>query len=324
MIRKATVMLGLTLMGSQWVQAQSNKNNIEIIDEAVKSKAIAADTSKKKNWKFGGTVGFAFTQQNSSYWIGVSESFALNVGLNVDLYGNGAWGKNSWDNTFKASYAYQNNQSQGFRKSADFFDLYSKYGRNLNQKKTLNAAFIMNFRSQFTDGFDYDKSPRRRISGFMAPGRLLLTPGIDWRPKEYFSLFFSPVAAKWIFFTNDPFSYSTNPPPPDEKPISESHGVDPYEKVDAQFGAFVSMSFNKEIMKNVKYTSRLDFYSNYLNNPENIDIFWTNTLTFKVNKWLALGYNWNVAYDDEYIPSGETGPRTQYLGVFSIGVTAKF
>jgi len=84
------------------------------------------------------------------------------------------------------------------------------------------------------------------------------------------------------------------------------------------------MSFNKEILKNVKYTSRLDLYSNYLSKPENIDIFWTNTLTFKVNKWMALGYTWNLAYDDEYTPPGETGPKTQYLGIFSIGVTAKF
>lgn len=322
MIRKITVLVALT--GSQLLNAQSNKNNIEYIDEAVKSKSIAADTSKKKNWKFGGTVGFAFSQQNSSHWIGVSEEFAVNLGLNVDLYGNGAWGKNVWDNTFRASYAFQNNQSVGFRNTADFFDMYSKYGRNLNQKKTLNAAMIFNFRSQFSNGYDYTVSPRRRVSGFMAPARMLLTPGIDFKPTSYFSLFFSPFAAKWVFFTNDPFSYSTDPPPPNERPISESHGVDPYTKVNSQFGAFASMSFNKEILKNVKYTSRLDLYSNYLSKPENIDIFWTNTLTFKVNKWMALGYTWNLAYDDEYTPPGETGPKTQYLGIFSIGVTAKF
>jgi hypothetical protein len=321
---KATKILAFALLASNWLNAQSNKNNIEHIDEAVKGKGIAADTSKKKNWKFGGTVGFAFSQQNSSYWIGVSEAFAVNLGLNVDLYGNGAWGKNVWDNTFRASYAFQNNQSTGFRNTADFFDMYSKYGRNLNQKKTLNAAMIFNFRSQFSNGYDYSVTPRRRVSGFMAPARMLLTPGIDFRPTSYFSLFFSPVAAKWVFFTNDPFSFSTNPPPPNEKPISESHGVDPYKKVNAQFGAFVSMNFNKEILKNVKYTSRLDLYSNYLSKPENIDIFWTNTLTFKVNKWMALGYTWNLAYDDEYIPPGETGPKTQFLGIFSIGVTAKF
>lgn len=321
---KATKILAFALLASQWLTAQSNKNNIEIIDEATQSKAIVADTSKKKPWKLGGTVGFTLTQQNSSYWIGASEPYALNVGLNADLYANGTWAKNNWENTFRGAYAYQNNQSQGLRKTADFFDLFSKYGRNLNQKKTWNASIILNFRSQFSDGFDYDKSPRRRVSGFMAPGRLLLTPGLDWRPKEYFSFFFSPVAAKWVFFTNDPFSYSTNPPPPDERPISESHGVDPYKKVDAQFGAFVSMKFNKDILKNVRYTSRLDFYSNYLRNPENIDIFWTNSLTFKVNKLLALAYNWNIAYDDEYVPPGQTGPRTQFLGIFTIGVTAKF
>jgi hypothetical protein len=94
--------------------------------------------------------------------------------------------------------------------------------------------------------------------------------------------------------------------------------------VDAQFGAFLSAKFDKEILKNVAYTSRLDFYSNYRRNPENIDIFWTNSLLFKVNKLLTLSYNWNIAYDDDYIPEGESGPRTQFLGTFGIGLSAKF
>lgn len=312
------------LLFSQAIQAQNTQNAKNKIDEATKSNAVAADTSKKKPWKYGGTIGFTLTQQNSSYWIGVSEKFALNVGLNLNLYANGAWGKNTWDNTFKASYGYQNNESDGLRKTADFFDLYSKYGRWLNAKKTMSAAMIFNFRSQFTDGYDYDKDPRRRTSGFLAPANMLFTPGLDWKPSSHFSLFLSPVAAKWVIFTNDPYSYSSMPPPPDEKPISESYGVDPEREIDAQFGAFASMSFNKDILKNVNYTSRLDFYSNYLRNPENIDIFWTNTLTFKVNKWLAMGYNWNLAYDDDYVPDGKSGPRTQFLGTFSIGVTGKF
>jgi hypothetical protein len=45
---------------------------------------------------------------------------------------------------------------------------------------------------------------------------------------------------------------------------------------------------------------------------------------FKVNKWLVLSYQWNVAYDDEVVPVGKKGPRTQFLGTFGIGVSAKF
>lgn len=298
------------------------------IDESLKNKSIAADTSKKGPWKFGGTLALNLTQQNNSNWIGVSEKFALNVGASADLYFNGAWARNTWDNTFKASYGYQNNESDGLKKNADFFDIYSKYGRSLNEKKTLSLAAIFNLRSQFTDGYDYDLDPRRRISGFFAPANIMLTPGLDWKPTSYFSLFFSPVAAKWVIVSRDPYSYSypggVIPGGGQQKPISETYGVDPEEKVDAQFGALLSASFNKEILKNVNYTSRVDFYSNYRRNPENIDIFWTNTLVFKVNKLLSLSYIWNIAYDDDYVPEGATGPKVQFLGTFGLGLTAKF
>jgi hypothetical protein len=226
------------------------------------------------------------------------------------------------------AYAFTNNQSQGFIKTSDFWDLYSKYGRDISKKGDMYLAFIGSFRSQFTDGFNYDLDPRRRTSGFFAPAIILLTPGFEWRPNKYFSLFASPIGARWVIVSNDPYSYSfpggIRPDGSQESPISLLYGVDPEKKVDAQFGAFVSAKFKKEVIKNVTYSSRLDLFSNYLNNPENIDIFWTNNLIFKVNKWLALSYLWNVAYDDDFVPEGVAGPRTQFLGTFGIGLAGKF
>jgi hypothetical protein len=294
------------------------------IDEQTKDKTIAADTAKKDPWKLGGNLSFNLTQQNNAYWIGVSETFALNVGLSADLYANYADERQSWVNTFKGAYGFQNNESQGLRKNADFFDIFSKYGYILNKRKTLSASGIVNLRSQFTNGYDYNKEPRRRVSGLFAPAYLLVTPGIDWRPNKHFTLFVSPLAARWVIVSNDPFSYSQQPPPPDEEPIALIYGVDPNRKVDVQLGAFTSASFNKDILKNVNYTSRLDLYSNYLNNPQHIDVFWTNSLLFKVNKLLTLSYQFNLAYDHDYTPEGESGPRTQFLSTFGIGVSGKF
>ncbi len=298
------------------------------IDEALTSKAIAADTAKKGPWKLGGILVLNLSQQNSSYWVGANERYALNVGASTDLYGNWVKGKNTWDNTLKMGYAFTHNESQGVRKTSDFLDLYSKYGRDISKKGTTFFALITNFRSQFTDGYDYSLEPRRRTSDFLAPATLLLTPGIEWRPNKHFSLFGSPIGARWVIVSNDPYSYSfpdgERPDGSQEDPISTLYGVDPQREVDGQFGAFVSAKFDKEILKNVAYTSRLDLFSNYLHNPQNIDIFWTNNLVFKVNKWLALSYQWNIAYDDDFVPEGVAGPRTQFLGTFGIGVAGKF
>lgn len=298
------------------------------IDEALASKAIAADTSKKGPWKFGGTLVINLSQQNSSYWVGATERFALSVGANADLYGNYTKGRNTWDNTIKMSYAWINNESQGVRKTADFIDLFTKYGHDVSKSGKLFFATIGNMRTQFTNGYDYSVDPRRRTSGFFAPAIALLTPGVDWRPTSFFSVFASPLAARWIIVSNDPFSFSfpggIRPDGTKEDPISRLYGVDPFRKVDFQFGTFVSAKFNKKLFENVTYTSRLDLYSNFKNNPENIDIFWTNNLVFKVNKWIAFQYQWNIAYDNDFIPKGLNGPRTQFLGNFGVGVTGKF
>lgn len=314
-------MASTTLLMIQAGQAQSTR---KAIDESMTTKTVAADTSKKGPWKSGGTVALALAQQNSSYWIGVNEKFALNVGLGVDLYANGTWGKNTWDNTLKAAYAYQNNQTQGLRKTADFFDVFSKFGHSLNEKKTLSVAAIFNLRSQFTNGYDYALTPRRRVSGLFAPANILFTPGLDWKPNKHFSAFISPFAGKWVVVSNDPYSYSSTPPPAGQRPLADLYGVDPEKKVDGQLGGFISMNFNKEVVKNVTYTSRLDLYSNYKRNPQNIDMFWTNSLQFKVNKWLSMSYLLNLAYDDDFIPEGRTSPILQYLGTFGLGVTGKF
>ncbi|HSC53711.1 MAG TPA: DUF3078 domain-containing protein [Phnomibacter sp.] len=316
------IIVGLFTVAATAQDAHTNVN------EALKNKAIVADTSKKGVWKKGGLLAFNLTQRNSSNWIGVDEQFALAVGLSTDLYLNGAWGKNIVDNTFKASYGYTNNESDGLRKTSDFFDVYSKYGHALNEKQDLFLSAMFNLRSQFSNGYDYDLDPRRRISGFFAPANVLITPGLDWKPTSYFSLFFSPIASKFVVVSNDPYSYSYPngdiPGGGKQEPIAETYGVDPEKKFDYQFGALLSLNFNKEVLKNVLYSTRADFYSNYLHQPDNIDMYWTNSLVFKVNKYLTLSYIWNLAYDHDYVPEGSSGPRLQFLGTFGIGVAAKF
>ncbi len=318
----------LVTLGLFQVLILTAQNPRKVVDAALVNKAVNADTSKKGPTKVGGIVAININQQNSSYWVGANEKFALNVGFSADIYANTEWKKSTLDKTLKVNYAWVNNQTQGVRKTADFIDFFSKFGRQIQPEGKLAITAIYNMRTQFTDGYDYNTTPRRRTSGFFAPATILLTPGLEWKPDKAFSLFASPIAARWIIVSNDPLSYSfPNGILPDgtrQPPISALYGVDSSKKSDAQFGAFVSANFNKEVFKNVKLTSRLDLYSNYMSKPENINVFWTNNIIFKVNEWLGITYQFNIAYDDNFVPRGESGPRTQYLGILGIGITSKF
>ena len=323
-MRKALLPAGLLLCCAS-AFAQPDK---EMADLASKKKM--EDGKTKGTWTKGGILAINFAQQNSSNWPGTTEKYSIALGASADVFANRKWGKtmkNTWDNTLRMNYAFINNQSQGVRKTNDLIDLYSKYGYLLGKKEKWAAAFIVNARTQFTDGYDYSETPKRRTSGFFAPATVVVSPGFEWRPCKDFSLFYSPVSARWIIVSNKPYSFNyqggVKPDGTQEQPIALLYGVDPGRQVDIQFGSFLTASYTKEIMKNVAYSSRLDLYSNYLSSsPLNIDVFWTNNLVLKVNKWLAVTYAWNVAYDDDYRPKGK--PVTQFFSNLGVGISGKF
>ena len=313
------------------------------------------DTSKKSNkaWKIGGNFSLNLGQGGSRNWAAGAEKFSLAVAAYANLYANRRLGKWTWDNTLDLGYALVNTSSQGVRKNDDKIDLFTKMGRDLNDK--LSASLVGNFRSQFRDGFDYNylgKGYKRRTSGFMAPAYVTLAPGLDWHPKSNFSLFFSPIGARWVFVTNEPKSYYFQGgviPNGDgggfELPISTYYGVDPARQVRNELGGYVTINYKQDLFKNVKYKTRLDLYSNYLKSyrftatgpdellitevkpkPQNVDIYWTNTFNMNVNKWLQVTYNFDLIYDDDVRQFGpdKTSAATQLRSLLVVGIAAKF
>ncbi|MFZ4560280.1 MAG: DUF3078 domain-containing protein [Saprospiraceae bacterium] len=51
----------------------------------------------------------------------------------------------------------------------------------------------------------------------------------------------------------------------------------------------------------LRLVSQMILYSNYLRNPQNVDIDWTNELVYTVSKPLRLSLNMNVFYDDDVL-----------------------
>jgi hypothetical protein len=56
---------------------------------------------------------------------------------------------------------------------------------------------------------------------------------------------------------------------------------------------------NPRIIKNLGIQSRLELFSNYLNNPENIDIDWQNIISIQLNEYIAANINIHMKYDDD-------------------------
>jgi len=320
----------------------SNAQDAEVKEmQSIAERAIKEDTIQ--GWHLGGAVSLNLAQGGSKNWAAGAEKFSLSVASYATLYANLNRGRWRWNTNLDMGYALVNTTSTGVRKNDDKIDLFSKAGYQIASHWFLSG--IVNFRSQFSDGYDYDylgKGLQRRISDFFAPAYITVAPGFEWKPNAFFSLFMTPISARWIIVTNEPYSYyypgGVIPGGGQEKPLATRYGVDPVKKVDFQAGAYISANFKKEIMKNVVYKSRLDLYSNYLEpslpdengefkaKPQNVDVYWTNAVVMKVNKWLSVTYNLDLIYDDDVRQFGDDGNSAglQVRSLLGVGLTTRF
>jgi hypothetical protein len=259
----------------------------------------------KKGWTTEGMFSFNVGQGGSRNWAAGSERFSLQGAANLNYQVNRNWRKNTWETNFDFSYALVNTNKLGFRKTDDKIDVTSLFRHTITKKdEVVGIGAWFNMRSQFHHAYDHNESPKKRISGLMAPGYFTLGPGFDIRTKKQsWSLFVSPAAARLILFTNRPYSFNyqggIKPDGSPEIPLSWHYNIDPERKVRFELGGLVSIKYKREIAKNVTYRTRADFFSNYVDDPQNIDVFWNNMFYLNVNKWLMVNYSFDLIYDDD-------------------------
>ena len=277
--------------------------------KATAANVMQTDTTKKpdKNgWVKGGIFNLSLTQVSNSNWIAAGgDKFSISMAASVNAFASRQWGKKSWDNILDINYGLLKTTTLGTRKINDRLDFTSKFGYAPAAWKNVRLSVLGQLRSQLTSGYEYNyfgTTVKRRNSGFFAPAYIIIAPGIEWTPVNWFSLFASPVATRWTIVSNGPYSYASQGGVFNghvETPLASLYGVDPAKENRGEFGAFVTASLRKDIVKNITYISKLDLYSNYLKNPANIDVFWTNKFLLKVNKFIQVSYAIDMLYDDD-------------------------
>ncbi|MFI5129217.1 MAG: DUF3078 domain-containing protein [Chitinophagales bacterium] len=289
-------------------------------DEQVKKLQSESDRSIAKDpndtipkvWKKGGLVSLNLAQGSLSNWAAGGEDFSIAVNTLVSLYAFYKKGKHSWDNTLDFNLGYVKTTSLGARKSDDRLDMVSKYGYALGPK--LNLAGILNFRSQLFKGYTYPDNTPIFSSDFLAPGYILLGVGLDYKPNKNLSIFISPTTARWIIVNDTALS---------NKGL---YGVTPGEKSILEFGAFASINYLKEFNKVVSYKARLDLFSNYRHNPQNVDLYMTNSLSVKISKVFSASWGLDLIYDDDVrlFGANKNAAALQVKSILGIGLLARF
>jgi hypothetical protein len=332
------------LMGLSAIAQESDKT---IKDVAVQPKdvKVEADTAKK-HWKFGGSVSLNFGQVALVNWAGGGQN-SISALLGGNGFAHYKKGKVAWDTDLIASWGIiaqgkiRDLSTNKFpvRKNVDVFQLTSKAGYSLDKKNQWFAAGLVDFRSQFTNGYEYPgDSIKRKISSFAAPDYLTLSIGVNYKPLPYFSLYVSPLAGKFTF---------VNP----KAGVDETrYGLEKGKVFRAEFGAYLRADFQKDIFKNVNLRTSLELFQNYLDkkhldalktadqgvnvyydNRGNTDINWATLITFKINKFLQASLETNLIYDQDIaVPKFRAdgtpynGRGTQFREAFNLGIGYRF
>jgi len=270
-----------------------------------------ADTVKY--WKVSGKTSLNFSQVSLTNWSEGGDGSVSGAFL-FGITANKLKGRHAWDNNFTFEYGMTKNNSESLRKSVDQIYLSSKYGYEIGKPWYLSALF--DFKSQSAKGFNYPNTDEY-ISRFFAPAYMNFALGFDFKPNADFSLLLSPVSTKFTFVLDD-FLASTG-----------AFGVEPGDQFRAEFGAYLKMAYiKKSLVKNVDFQTRLDLFSNYLKNPQNIDVNWDVKFDMKINEWLSANLGTTLKYDDDikYKDSEglEHGARVQFKQFLGVGLTVKF
>ena len=236
-------------------------------------------------WRMGGLVSLNVSQGSLNNWAAGGDEFSLSLNSLVSLYAFYKKDRHSWDNTLDFNYGLLKTTSLGSRKNDDRFDLLSKYGYAIAPK--WNVAALGNFRTQFFRGYTYSADAATLSSDLLSPAYVLIGVGIDYKPSQAFSLYLSPLTARYTFVHNDSLA------------AKGLYGVPVGEHHLSELGAFLSAEYIKTFNKVLAYKGRLDLFSNYKHNPQNIDVYFTNLLSIKFTRVLAATWSVDMIYDDD-------------------------
>jgi hypothetical protein len=280
----------------------------------------------EKPWQLKAMYSLNGTQTSFVNWNAGGRN---NVSILAGVIANAYYKKKniSWTNDLSIALGglqYIDKESdEGLQKTDDRIDLSSNLGYKL--KEHYYFSFIGGLKTQMLDGFSFPNDSVR-VSTFMAPGYINLALGIDYIKNDNFSIFTSPLAGKLTIVNDELLSNAGAFGVQGAVYDGLGNVITEGKKLRGEFGAYVKVKYDQTLAKNIDLKSKLELFSNYLNNPQNIDVNAEALFNFKVNSWFSASLQWTLIYDDDIDirdAKGNIGPRTQFKSVIGLGISYK-
>ncbi|HOT14053.1 MAG TPA: DUF3078 domain-containing protein [Bacteroidales bacterium] len=260
----------------------------QVTEAEDKLKVQTKDTLQ--GWRTGGVLGLSLAQTSLTNWSAGGQNSMAGNGI-LSFFANYKKDKTAWDNSFDFGYGLlKQGTDKDYKKTDDKIDILSKYGHEAF--KNFYYAALFNFKTQMTAGYKYPTDTTKvKISDLFAPAYVVGALGMDYKPNAYLSVFAAPLTAKMTIVNNQALA------------DAGAFGMKDGKKSKTEFGGYVRFIYSKndfknEALKNVSFTTKLDLFSNYAEDPQNIDVSWETQIAFKVNKYISVNVNTHLLYDD--------------------------
>ncbi len=272
---------------------------------------------QQEGWTREGNFALLFNQSafNDEWTGGGTSNLAGNLLLNYNF--NYLRDDVTWDNKFILDYGLTKQKTDDFaRKTSDRLEFNSIAGKQINESNWYYSLFL-NFRTQITKGYKYSeevetgKTIRNEYTNFLSPAYLQFGPGMLWKKSEDLYVNLSPATGRMILVDSD---FTSAPGYVD----GDYFGVDAEKSARWELGASVSAYAKFSIIENVSMENLLNLYSNYLEDPQNVDIDYTMNMNLKINDYLSTNLIFQAIYDDNAVKG------FQVREVFGLGFNYAF
>lgn len=226
-------------------------------------------------WTFEGTENILFSQGYVDNWVKGGES-NISLGSDLRLIANYKKGKHGWDNYIIHKVGIISTESEKGKVNTDLVELNTKYGHKASEK--WYYSFLYNFKTQLFYGYDKDKE--EPVSGFLAPAYMSFAIGMDYKPNSKFTLLLSPITSR-LTLVADTVKFDQT-----------KFGVPRGKSTHIVNGISVVNNFTYEVSKEVKLSSRLDAFYQYLgkvraNEDRQVQVDWEVIADLRINRFLS-------------------------------------
>jgi hypothetical protein len=238
----------------------------------------------------GGAINYKFRYKKDQFnW---TNDVLLN--LTVQRIGSGAINSSTDEGlpfekaldmlTFNSNLAYQISESSPWAYSLDVglrTQLLHSYIDSASNKIFLKELDIAPYKTSL-------------VSKLFSPALLTLAPGISYTPDSKFKFFLSPVAGQIIVISDQKIAnlgvHGTK--------LKEGSSTE-FETSKFALGALAKAAYTHTYFEKLNIGSELSLFSDYLDNPQNIDVVWMNSAAVELFKGFHIGLKLDLYYDHD-------------------------